>query len=776
MTTYHIHINGQVQGVGFRPFVSQLAEKFGVAGWVSNNNDGVHIEVNATPSVAAEFYFTIINNPPVNSIITHHSIHESFLKTIFSEFTINVSNSTSTKPSLLITPDIAICDECCKEVLEDNNRWFKYPFTTCLHCGPRYSIMTELPYDRVNTTMAEQPLCDQCTSEYNNIQNRRHFSQTLSCTDCPISMHLYSGTGDEISIDHSFIASEVITLLQKGKIIALKGIGGYLLLCDAGNELAISTLRTRKHRPQKPFALLYPNIEKVIKDVILSTGEEKALNGKAAPIVLCDLKESAKDNIRTELIAPGLDKIGVMLPYTPLLLLITTAFGKPVIATSGNISGSPIIYKDHLALEYFNGIADYIITYDREIVTPQDDSVIQFTSTGHRIILRRSRGLAPTYYPNPFRRGTETIFAAGGELKSAFSILNRDNLYISQFLGNQENIESQNAYTTTVNHLSNLIGAQAAAVLVDKHPAYIVSQFGKDIARQNHIPVYSFQHHKAHFGAVLAENHLLNTVDPILGIIWDGTGYGDDHQTWGSEFFIYQDHEITRVAHLDYYPNVLGDKMSKEPRLSALSLLRNEPDEQSLLKPFFSLVEWQYYRKWLHNEIPSLTSSMGRFLDGLSSILNICHFNTYEGEAAMKMEALASKHRQDSFESYPLTYHKGKILYNELLTNVIKDLENNVASSWISWKIFCSLAKVIEKISEYHSIDKLAFSGGVFQNQILTEIVIRLLSHKRTLYFHQQLSPNDECISFGQIACYEMQKRKMETHHQLQVKTIINDL
>lgn len=757
MTTYHLHIKGRVQGVGFRPFVYALAQKYGVYGWVSNSNDGVHIEFNADPGVAAQLYHSIISSPPPHAIITHHHIQETPYHT-YTAFVIKESKTTG-KPNLLVTPDIAICDDCKSDVLQKGNRWTHYPFTTCLHCGPRYSIMTNLPYDRESTTMAPLSTCKDCSSEYEDVYNRRHYSQTISCSNCAIPMHLYNAAGEELATDKATIIGIITTLLKDGAIVAVKGIGGYLLLCDAANGLSISILRKRKHRPAKPFALLYPDLQTTRRDAKVTSSEAEALQDSAAPIVLCTLK--AQNKICSTLIAPGLGKVGVMLPYTPLLLLIAAMFGGPLVATSGNISGSPIIYKDHEALESFREVADYILTYERDIAVPQDDSVIQFTPSGQKIILRRSRGLSPTYYPNPFKYTKQTVLAMGGELKAAFALLQYPNLYVSQFLGDQESMESQSAYRQTTDHLIQLLKAKPRQIIIDQHPSYFVSSWGIEKGIIQNIPVLAVQHHRAHFGAVLAENHLLHSEEPVLGVIWDGTGYGEDAQIWGGEFFLYKDSQMQRVAHLDYFPQLLGDKMSKEARLCALSLLNSFPGKKDVLENRFSPGEWQYYNKLLSQPTSLLTSSMGRFLDGVASLLGICHVNTYEGEAAMRMEALAAKCRRFPIESYPATVADNQLNYKVLLAEMLEDLNRHKDVSIIAWKVFCSLAKAIECMSEQLSVRKIAFSGGVFQNELLTEIIIRLLAQKTELYFHHQLSPNDECIGFGQIACYEIAKKKM---------------
>ena len=758
MKSYHIHIGGLVQGVGFRPYVYRLAESRGLTGWVSNTKDGVHIAFNADEKTATDFYTAIIQSPPAHAIITKSYI-ESIRSQAFTSFEI-ITDTGNNKPDLLLTPDFAICENCRQEITDNRNRRYGYPFTTCLQCGPRYSIIKKLPYERHYTTMQELPMCAFCREEYNDVYNRRHYSQTNSCPNCAIPMHLYNAGGKLLSDDISNILKTLQEFLTAGYIVAVKGIGGYLLLCDATNEVSIHTLRKRKHRPAKPFAILYDTIQRAQRDVYISDKEKEELKGQAGPIVLCRLKPSPKNLICTEMIAPGLDKIGLMLPCSPLLQLIASAFEKPLIATSANISGSPIIYKDEEAIELLGDIADHIITYNREILLPQDDSVLQMTETGNKIIIRRSRGSAPDYFPNPLAATEECILAMGGELKSAFAIQARQQLFISQFLGNQENLASQTAFTNTAGHLLTLLQLQPTLLLADKHPGYFVSQLAGDIMVKENIPLITIQHHKAHFGAVLAENHLLDTVEPILGIIWDGAGYGDDKQIWGGEFFTYQDQEMQRVAQLDYFPQLLGDKMSREPRLSALSLLKFHPGGHPFLQAHFSATEWQYYQQLIKQPAELLTSSMGRLLDGIASLLNICQINTYEGEAAMKLEATARSYRGAVHDYYPLPLQKNRLDLNCMLQELLDDILQKKTNGFMAKKIFYSLAIAISHISDHFSIDQIAFSGGVFQNALLTDMISGLLSGKKKLYWHQQLSPNDECISFGQLACYQLIQKK----------------
>jgi hydrogenase maturation protein HypF len=753
--TYHIHIKGLVQGVGFRPFVCRLAAEMKVNGWVSNTNEGVIIEINSVQNESRVFYERLISSPPPNAIITAHSIKKTGSK-LFTRFSIQQS-TTDKAPDLLLTPDIAICNECREEIKDDTNRRKGYAFTTCLNCGPRYSIIQSLPYDRENTTMHELEMCSSCSSEYNDIHNRRHYSQTNSCKDCAVQMHLYQSKNEELDYTDDEIIRSVTDALINGKIAAVKGIGGYLLLCDATNETAITHLRNRKQRPSKPFAILYPNIEMAGEDVQLRSFEKEALQSKASPIVLCRNNFRSENKICKELIAPGLDKMGVLLPYSPLLQIITSYVNRPLIATSANLSGSPIIYKDEDALENLFDVADIILTYDREILVPQDDSVLQFTEDGQKIILRRSRGLAPNYFPNPIEDNTETILATGGELKSAFALLYKNKLYVSQFLGDQGSIESQEAYSHTLQHITRLLKATPDKILIDKHPAYFVAEKGETLAKEYGIDkVWEVQHHKAHFGAVLAENNLLHTEDPVLGCIWDGTGYGDDKQIWGGEFFIYRDDEMIRVGHLGYFPQLLGDKMSKEPRLSALSLLKDFDDQQEILRSYFSETEWPYYQKLLQKEDHLLTSSMGRFLDGIACILGLAKYNSYEGEAAILLECLARSCPYKTFDHYPLPLINDSLNWQEFMAEFLDDIERKEVSSHIAWKVLYSLARAVAQLCAHFSVTQVAFSGGVFQNALLNDLINEQLPADTQAWFHQQLSPNDECIGVGQLACYEM--------------------
>ena len=752
MPTFHLHYKGIVQGVGFRPFVYQAAQKRSLKGWVKNSGKGLEIRIAANEDEARAFYRFIAENAPPHSLITSKTFRK-VKEESFDEFRIAASTSGNTAQALL-PPDIALCENCRQEMRNSSNRRYRYAFITCVHCGPRYSIIHKLPYDRPHTTMAHLEMCDECAAEYEKPDELRQHSQTNSCPDCSIPMHLYNSEADPVSHDPEDILLKCSEALKAGQTIAVKGVGGYLLMADATNEQSIKTLRKRKQRPAKPFAVMYPDLDLAKEDAVIRPHHERALLSAESPVVLCERKENPATGLCGEAVAPRLGTVGVMIPYSPLFELILAQVQRPLVATSANLSGSPIIYKDEQALEHLGKFADFILTFDREIVTPQDDSVVQFSGRGDRIILRRSRGLAPNYNPYPFRNIREPVLGIGADLKGAFAFADQHKLIVSQFLGNQESYDSQLSFQKTLNHIKGLYSFEPKIILADTHPAYHSRVMAEQLAEDKKIELVTVQHHKAHFAAVLAE-HSLQESEEILGFMWDGTGYGDDGQIWGGEVFLTRKNNMERIMHLSYFPMLAGDKMSLEPRLSALSVMKNLPDSQSIIQNHFNEQEWDFYQKLLCSEPAISTSSMGRLLDAVGYLLGCGIYNTYESEVAMKLENLARNVRVDDTADYSIQIKKNELHWEPMIAAVLTDIKNSRDKSAIAAGVFRALAEMVYNISRMAGIKNLAFSGGVFQNAVLVNYLLELKPAGTDLYFHKQLSPNDENIGFGQIAYYD---------------------
>ncbi len=761
MTTWHIHIEGQVQGVGFRPFVYSMAQKYELQGWVNNTIDGVHIVFNADENLAGKFAEELVAKAPPLSKIT--AIHKRKKKQQFFDHFQIIHSSEEGEPNLLITPDFGLCEDCREELHQAANRRHGYPFITCTNCGPRFSIINSVPYDREYTEMSVFQMCATCSEEYNNPLDRRYYSQTNSCSDCGIELTLFDADQNPISKDSEEIVNRIIQHWQEGKIIAIKGIGGYLLTCDANNSAAVLELRKRKHRPSKPFALMFPN-KTSVEGLFDQKEAIQEMNTHVSPIVLMEWSE---DTETFGEIAPGLNQVGVMLPYTPLYERLLHKFDKPIVATSGNISNSPIVFQDEKALSQLSKIADFILLNNRDIVIPQDDSVVKFSFfKKQKIVLRRSRGLAPTYINPNLELPGESILAMGGMLKSTFSFLHKENIHISQYLGDLEQFDTQQNYQLTIQHFLNLFQAQPDCIIKDKHPEYPSTHYGEQLANELSIPTYDIQHHIAHFGAILGEHHLMHADDTILGVIWDGTGFGNDGQIWGGEFFKYHDYQFSRCAYFDYFDFILGDKMPREPRISALSACWDVVGAEEFLKDKFSKTEWQIYHKLLQKDAPLQTSSLGRIFDAVASLLGILDKQTFEGEAAMRLEALATSYFKKNGLDFSSSYFQEDLLEDRiptkaLMDNIIKDLWSGQAKDFIAAKFHFSLVKLIKTIADNFEIKKLAFSGGVFQNGLLLDLILHHLKEDFELFFHQQLAANDENISFGQLICYQIVKHRV---------------
>lgn len=768
MKTFHIHVIGQVQGVGFRPFVYRLAQMRKINGLVFNGIDGVHIFFNSIETQAAEFYQAVIGSAPLISHITSSHILETTSQ-IFNDFRI-ISSDYSGQHSVLLTPDFAMCADCQEELISESatNRRTGYPFITCTVCGPRYSITRRVPFDRENTSLSNFMMCPSCKKEYDNSGDRRYCSQTNSCPDCGISLLLDASENEWNGKDYGIIVEKTIRLLEQGKIIAVKGIGGYLLICDANSKESINRLRLNKQRPSKPFALMYPNLRMLKGDVMLSPLEEENLISPSAPIVLLKLKRKPLSKICFSEIAPGLSQVGAMLPYAPIYALLLNTYNKPVIATSANISNSPIIYSDSVDMGQLGILADHIITNNREIIVPQDDSVVKISFyTSQQIVLRRSRGMAPTYINPELSLPSENILATGALLKNTFTLTHHQNIYISQYLGDLDNYDAQNIYQQCIKHFYRLLDTRPEVILTDKHPDYFSTCYGLNFSEELNVPVKRYQHHVAHFAAVLGENNLITHDKPILGVIWDGVGLGDDGQIWGGEFFIYKNYEFERCDHFVYFDYLFGDKMGREPRISAFSVTAGLNGAEDILRKKFSHTEWFNYQKILNKKGNLQTSSVGRLFDAVASLLNLNDFSSYEGEAAMHLESLASNY----FRKNGLTMHETyfdesnsvEIPTGKMIEKLVLDLKDGRGVEFIAAKFHYSLATLVKKVAARFGVENIAFSGGVFQNELLIDLVRKQMTPGYTLFFHKDLSPNDESISFGQLCCYIIEQQRLKS-------------
>lgn len=675
------------------------------------------------------------------------------------DFHIATSREDGDAEGLQPAPDFAPCGECLAEMQDPSDRRYGYAFITCTQCGPRFSVMDDLPYDRRNTSMVAFDACPACSAEYADPSNRRFHSQTNSCPDCGITMRLHDSVAGECRIPQSDMLPRVAAALQSGHIVAVKSIGGYLLLCDAGSEDTVRRLRDRKRRPEKPLALLYPDLQRVAASYRLSPEEERELTGHAAPILLLRPASTASVSLPWDEIAPGLDRIGVMLPASPLLHALSALFGRPLVATSGNVSGSPIIHDDGQALLLLTQVADLILSHDREIVTPQDDSVMRFTpSGGRRILIRRSRGFAPSL-SHQRSRGGEAVFACGALLKSTFTLGYGRDAFVSQYLGDTDVYEAQSAYRDAAERMMTLFPEKPAVVIADRHPGYFSSRYAEELGRSLDATVVAVPHHKAHAAAVLAENGLLGADTPVLCVVWDGTGLGDDGNAWGGEFFLHRDGRLERLYHFVSFEVIAGDKMAMEPRLSAISVCHAVGLSLERMSDRFTPQEWRVYKSLL-GQSTVRTTSVGRLFDAVASLALGCDRQSFEGQAAMLLERHASAHLEDC-NTLPQPYPDpaidagGGVCLSAWMTAILGDLDAGASAGEVAARFHVSLASLVVRIARAHGLRSIACSGGVFQNALLVDLLEQMLPEDHRLLLHRELPPNDENVSFGQMACWD---------------------
>ncbi|MBT8209932.1 MAG: carbamoyltransferase HypF, partial [Eudoraea sp.] len=600
------------------------------------------------------------------------------------------------------------------------------------------------------TSIVEFTMCEACEREYSDPLDRRFNSQTNSCAECGITIQLMTNQGVVEEHSETELYSRIAALLNEGNIIAVKNTSGYLLCCDATNPEVVQKLRERKNRPTKPFAILYPKVAMLENEVRLTPKQRQTLASTERPVVIIS-KGHYKGNLALQELAPGLNQLGIMVPYTGILALMAEALTMPIVATSGNLHGSPIISDSKEAFDTLRNVADYFIHHNLHVSNPQDDSVVKYSSKFEQeVIFRRSRGYAPNYFGKEHARD-EKILAMGGHLKSALGFLPNDYVYLSQYLGNLDNYDVYQRFESTADKFIALFEQQPDKVLVDAHPGYHSTQLGMELGRKYDAEVIKIQHHKAHFASVLGEHELFEADRPVLGVIWDGTGYGEDKHIWGGEFFSYRDNRMERLSHFEYFDWLAGDKMALEPRLSFLSL-SDEQMEEALAKKF-TQEELAIY-KAVREKNRLQTSSVGRLFDAVASVLNLCDFNTYEGEAAILLENYIRDY--DLTRCYPYIKENGTgtIPTRRLFSNLYQDYRKGTNKELVICNFLYTLATQILEVAKRQNFKAIAFSGGVFQNTVLIDMLIELAQDNFELFFNRNLSPNDENISYGQLNYY----------------------
>lgn len=747
----YLQIRGAVQGVGFRPFIYRLATEMHLTGWVNNSAQGVFIEIEGTPQDLEIFIKRIHQEKPIVASIQALESTELELAD-YTEFSIRPS--VKGEKTAVVLPDLAICPDCLQEIFDPQNRRYNYPFTNCTNCGPRYSIIRSLPYDRVNTTMQDFQMCPQCEAEYQNPLNRRFHAQPNACPNCGPHVEFWNHQGQVLASHHLALIQASQAILE-GKIVAVKGLGGFHLMVDARNGKAIQLLRQRKHRLEKPFAVMFPSLEAIKQSCQVSLLEEKLLRSPAAPIVLLKSWKNKENNPEIhQSVAPGNPNLGVMLPYTPLHCLLMAKSGFPVVATSGNLSDEPICIDEFEALQRLGQIADVFLVHNRPIVRAIDDSVVRVVSN-QEMILRSARGYAPFPMAMENSQAKEEskpqILAVGGHLKNTVAISKGKIAFLSQHLGDLETIPAYHAFENAITSLSSLYDFSPDIVACDLHPDYRSTQFAQNLG----IPIISVQHHYAHILACMAEHQLK---PPVLGVAWDGTGYGDDGTIWGGEFLrIKPDFSYQRVAYLRPFQLPGGEKAVKEPRRVALGLLYQVFREiPSSFTMGFSTSELKLIEQMLKQTLNTpITSSMGRLFDGVAAILGIRQILNFEGQAAMELEWKIDP--QITFEQryhwridqsqFPL-----QLDWEPVILEILEDLKHQVPVGMISAKFHHSLVDAIATITQLLNIPQIVLTGGCFQNRFLLEHTFNDLTQKHYHpYFPQRIPPNDGGIALGQI-------------------------
>jgi len=732
-----ILLKGKVQGVGFRPFVYKLALNLNLQGFIRNDINGVEIQIQGEQKQLDKFYELLLNTlPPLASISNmQKSIIDICYKGQF-EIIHSINNKSSHSPlkTVTVNPDTAICFECKKELYKINNKYNNYFGTNCTNCGPRYSIIQTVPYDRINTTLSEFILCKSCKGDYENPLNRRYHAQATICKSCGPQLEL-TIKNEKLKINNQNIYENISEFINQGYIGAIKSIGGFHLVCSSTNSKVIQKLREYKNRPSKPFALMCSSLEQINSFANINKKEEELLKSKEAPIVILNKKQNLKIS---DLVAPNITKIACMLPYTALHCLLFNYHKNPIIATSANLNGEPIITTKEDIISKLPFV-DFIVNYNRDIANAIDDSVVQVVNN-KILTMRLSRGYAPKEIQLPFKLDKK-ILALGAMQKNTISIAFDNKIITSPYIGDLDSIKSMEFFYKTINTFKRFYDFSPDIIICDKHPNYESTKYAKQLKMKNEkLKIVQVQHHLAHIYSVKAEYNLKGT---YLGFAFDGTGYGDDKTLWGGEIFVGDN----RKYHFKPIKLLGASKAIKEPKRVALSMLFDKYSfdeilnlDLELIKQFTNNELKVLHQSYIKNLNCPLSSSVGRLFDAIASFANICHNQSYEGEAGLLCEMAYNKNIKDSFEY-------------EIKNNII-NIKYDFFDTQIVSKFINTLVKIIVNISIKERLDVI-LSGGVFQNKILLELLIKELSNKNIKYYYnQETAINDSGISLGQIWKY----------------------
>jgi hydrogenase maturation protein HypF len=743
-------VRGVIQGVGFRPFVYRAARAETLSGWVQNEAAAVRIEVQGTTAALERFVQTLRERHPQQARVDHLEVTEVATQEAEAEtdFVIRSSHAAAA-PRPSIPADLATCPECLGEINTPAERRYRYPFTNCTACGPRWSIIVQLPYDRPRTSMRSFALCDACRAEYENPADRRFHAQPIACPRCGPRLELLAVNGASLAVGEAALA-QAVAAVQRGEVLALKGLGGFQLLVDATSEAAVQRLRARKQRPDKPLAVMLASLPEVQGRCHVSVAEAQALASPAAPILLLrrrDDQDAANDIAPA--VAPGNPYLGAMLPYTPLHHLLLAAVGRPVVCTSGNLAEEPMATDTDAALTRLAGIADAVLTHDRPIVRPVDDSVARVGAGGLQL-LRRARGYAPL----PIRLGRDgpTILAVGGHLKNTVALRLGPEAILSPHIGDLDNSLSLAVHSRTIDDLLEFFAARPEVVACDLHPDYASTPLAERLAAQWNASLVRVQHHHAHVAACAAEHGI---DQPVLGFAWDGTGYGSDGTAWGGEMLICQRAEFRRVAHLRTFLLPGGDRAAREPRRAAFGLLYEMLGAEC--------GEWA--RAWFAPEEVRLlltalgrprlfprTSSMGRLFDAVAVLCGLPLRVSFEGQAAMALEFAVDPHERIAYP-FPLSGAMPAVAdWEPLVRAAIADRRAGVPVSSIAARFHNALVELAVAIARQAGYSDVVLTGGCFQNALLSERVsARLAAEGFRVYSHREVPPGDGGIALGQI-------------------------